>query len=190
MATEDMNNTDSQLSPLRYHEKLDKLSDTVNEYFSERTADVYRTVMTVPPTDADLIPQRYRHKSDSEVNEMLITYSEEDIAEMSDEDKRDEVSGDAISVNTSPEKCKTSAQRTYRTVKRKFPQPVPDEFKANRGSYIVKFSIRPEHGMLSKPKNGNMNLLLRKGVGINDIWNPSFTPVKFEYDDESGEDNN
>ena len=187
---DDGNKTLDQSAPLRYHEKLDVFHDTVTTYYSEREADVYRTVMTNPPTDADLVPQRYRHKTSREINEMLIVYSEEDVAELTNEEKRDEVSGDAISVNTTPEKCRTSALRTYRTVKRKYPAPIPDEFKANRGPYIVRLKIRPEHGILSKPNKGHMNFLPREGVHIDDIWDKSYTPEKFDYDDESTDDNN
>lgn len=189
MTIDDKNNAVDQPAPLRYHDKLALFHDTISTYYSERMVDVYRTVMTNPPTDDDLVPQRYRHKSSTEINEMLIEYTEEDVAELSDKEKRDEVSGDAISVNTSPEKCRASALNTYRTVKRKYPAPIPDEFKANRGPFVIRLNIRPEYGILSKPKKGHINLLLREGVHIEDIWDKNYIPQKFEYDDESSDNN-
>lgn len=179
----DKNNSGSY-SPLRYHELLDAFQETIDTHYSEQTIDVYRTAMTNPPTDADLVPQRYRHADAENIKELLIEYTEEDIAELSEQEKKDEVSSNAISVNTTLEKSLSSVKRTFRTVMKNHPESVAD-FKKNRGSYVVRFHVTPEIGVISRPKNGHQNLLLREGVKISDVWDTDFEPYSFKYDDET-----
>lgn len=176
------------VAPLRYHKKLDAFAETIDANYHEQSLQVYRTVKTNPPTDADLVPQRYEGMSYFEIEELLIEYTEEDIAEMTEQEKKDEVSGDAISVNTTLERCIKSAIKTYQTVKRKYPESA-ESFKENRGCYVARLIINPQHGLISRPKNGHMNSLLREGVGIADIWDKTFEVVQFDYDAESDEDN-
>ncbi|MBD5232879.1 MAG: hypothetical protein HDS65_01740 [Bacteroidales bacterium] len=183
MANDTMENNSEERDLLRYHETLDAFRDTIATYYSEKTIDVYRTVRTNPPTDADLIPQRYLNEDLEEFNELLIEYSEEEVAEMTDEEKRSEVSSNAISVNNTAEKCISSAIRTYRTVTTNHPERA-EKFKKQRGPFVARLSLKPQHGLISKAKNGHRNFLLREGVKMNDIWDRSFDILEFDYDAE------
>lgn len=175
-------------APLRYHKKLDAFAEIIEANYYERSIQVYRTVKTNPPTDADLIPQRYEGLSFFEIDELLIEYTEEDLAEFSDAEKREEVSKDAISVNTTSAQCIKSALSTYESVKRNHPEN-SEIFKKNRGNYVARLNINPEHGLITRPKSGHMNCLLREGVKIEDVLDKTYEIVQFDYDAESDEDN-
>jgi hypothetical protein len=169
---------------LRYHETLDLFQDVIDRYYYEDTIDVYRTVSTAPPTERDVIPQKFRN-TDSAVKNLEIEYTEEDLEGFTDAEKREEVGHYAISVNRSPEKCEKEARRAYRKFKATHTAERAEEYKQSRGPYIAKFHIQPQHGKISKfDKKGHANFLLYEGVNLDDVWDPNFPLTYIDYDND------
>ncbi len=170
-------------NPLRYHETLDAFKDTVSRHYSEKDAYVFRTVMSDPPTDRDLTPRKFRDLEPADVQELLIEYTEEEVAELSEKEILEEVGHNALSVNSTPEKCRKEAIRAYRGVKKKYSSEIADDFKKSRGPVIAKFHITPESGVISDfNKNGHANYLVREGVTITDVWVSDYPLEEIDYD--------
>ncbi len=161
--------------------------DIIGKYYSEKDISFYRTVRTNPPTDDDLLPPKFINKTPDEINELLIEYDEEDIEELTETEKKQEVGSYATSGFKSAEKCKSEAIRTYKGIKRKHPPEVAETYKQKRGPYVAKFHMRPNLGVMSDfdRKKGHANIIPRDNVRIEDIWDDSFPLEYIDYDNES-----
>lgn len=169
---------------LRYHEALDPFRDTVGKYYFEATVDVYRTVSSIPPVEEDFIPQKYRSQIKG-ISEEVITYTPEEIAELDEEDKREEVGHNALSVHKTASKSIKAAKRTYANVRDRFSPERAEQYKEERGKYVVRLRITPENGLLSKfhSGTGHANLLLRQNVNPLKLVDPDFEPLLIDYDE-------
>lgn len=49
----------------RYNEDITKLPAIEEKYFFSRTIDVFRTIITAPPTDKDITPNVYRYENEN-----------------------------------------------------------------------------------------------------------------------------
>lgn len=172
------------LSDFRYSEVLCKFQDVVDAEFKFNFDDqyVFRTVVNNPPDDKDTLPKHRRQELESGMP-YEFQFSEEEIAEMSYKNKKDQVTREAMSVHKSLEKAKSEAIRAYRKQKERFGDEAAQRFIVERGCYIARLCITKETGIMTDfhRTTKHANVLLKNGVSMNDILDPSFEIVKFSY---------
>lgn len=183
----DNSNITPQKPPLRYHETLDAFADVIDEYYYECEIDVYRTCVTNPPTEFDITPKRRRFTG-TQGPEVPFVYSEEELALMDKESKKEEVDHDAISVHKSEGKEIKQAQRSAVSFSEKHSVEETREYIYNqRGVYVMKLHITPDKALVSKSfhkSTGHGNILLREGVTIEDLLAEGYEIKEFKYDDD------
>lgn len=176
------------LEALQHYEELRFFPDLINDRYRYEfePMDVYRTVRTNPPTDADLIPTAYMHVSDLPSIQPEIS---QDLVDMLEHDRKIKLLGSmSLSVDKTEEKCIKEARRAISTFAEIHTQEETEAKIQERGEYVAKFTITPKIGRITKFHKGtHAQLLLYKDVHIEDIWDSStpVTPFKYLEDDAS-----
>lgn len=174
------------LSDFRYSEVLCNFKDVVAAEFKYDFDDqyVFRTVVNNPPSDLDTLPKHRREELQSGIP-YEFRFTEEEIAEMAYEDKKEQVTKEAMSVHQTFAKAKSEAIRAYRKHKEKFGDEAAQRFIAERGCFIARLCITKDNGLITDfhRTTKHANVLLKNGVSMNDILDSSFEIIKFSYDE-------
>lgn len=91
----------------------------------------------------------------------------------------------SLSVNKTADKCIREARKAMDKFAAIHTQEETEAKIQERGEYVAKFTITPEHGRITKFHNGvHAQLLLYKDVHIDDIWDSSTPVIPFKYDED------
>ena len=177
----------SQKAPLRYHETLDVFSDVIAEHYYECEMDVYRTVVSNPPTEFDITPTRRRSRN-TQGPELPFEYSQDEVNMMASEEKKAEVGHDAVSVHNTEIKAIKEARRSAASFSKKHTIEETEAYKyEQRGQYVAKLHVTPDKALISKQfhkTTGHGGLLLREGVTIDDLVDKNYEIKVFKYEDD------
>lgn len=168
-----------------YNEELLIAQDVIDKYYSEYEHVIaYRTFITNPPTKKDITPQIHRRQPDIDLN-----LSEEDYNGLTEKERKEYVSKRAISVHNTEEKEIKEAKRVYKQIKGKYGEDTAETYiQEQRGTLIGRIIITPEIGVFSGFKKGHGNLILRKDINIEEIYDHEFGLKSYNYkDDEDAE---
>ena len=176
-----------QRAPLRYHETLDAFSDVIAEHYYECDMYVYRTVVTNPPTEFDIIPARRRF-ANTQGPELPFVYTEDEVEMMDPEEKKVEVGHDAVSVHNTDKKAIKEAKRSAVSFSKKHTEEETEVYKyEQRGKYVARLHVTPDKALVSKQfhrTTGHGGLLLREGVSIDDLVDKDYEIKEFKYEDD------
>lgn len=177
-----------QKAPLRYHETLDAFSDVISVHYYECEIDVYRTTVNNPPTEFDITPRRRRFEG-TQGQALPFTYSQDEVDLMEENEKKEVIGHDAISVHLSEEIEIREAKRAAVSFGKKHTPEETEDYKYNqRGTYVMKLHVTPDKALVSKKfHSGHGNLLLRVGVTVEDLLDKSYEIKEFKYDDGDNE---
>lgn len=167
---------------LKYNAELQPLSDYIQASYSESTVCVFRSVISVPPTEVDATPQSKRLVPERG-DELDLPLTQEDVEEMTEAEKKEFVADLAISVFVSKEKAEKNVINMVRHIaKASSHNEAKVYLEEKRGAYIVKVQLSPEVGMLENRfnKKGHANLLLYEDVDIKDHIVEVYSPMRFE----------
>lgn len=170
---------------LRYHKELDKVSDVIEKYYSEVDTYAYRTVITIPPAELDMMPQKFRPK---EYNPARVRseVTKEFLDKKGESYKKRYVAEHALSVNKTEEDCLEALRKSYRNVKERAGKDEADEYmQQKRGCYIAKIHITPQTGLMEEfDDKGHANLLLYEGVTIEELYDMDYNYRKADYEED------
>lgn len=181
-------NSEGTLKRFKYDDLLGKVPHVVDKYYSEMDIYVYRTAVNNPPTDFDITPNRRRTEG-TQGKAFEFQYTEEDLAFFTEKELKIEIGHDGVSVHQTLEKAISEAKRYVTGYAKKHTQEEVDYYKYHqRGVNVMRLHLVPSLGVISGfDKNRHANILLYEGVKIEDLWDPSFEIVTFNYD--NNEDN-
>lgn len=165
----------------QYEKNISPFRKLLIEHFSERdVCFVYRTIQDIPTTKDD---QRPRILRDRNVGKSIArVYSVEEIDNMPFEKQLRAVGSFGLSVNDSPEAAIDSCLSTYQKLQDKgVPAESLESYKKERGSYVAKFKISTDVGIMTDFYNHHANLYLYDGVDLEDLRVKEFNPIKIEY---------
>lgn len=165
-----MSNHENDRKKLRYEKELSPFSDYIDTHYSESDLTVFRNTLTNPPSPDDSIPQ-IKRDMEGHSSELELEFTEEEVAEMTEQDKKDFVAERAISVFKTAEKCRASVKDIVRHIFRKSSYDEALFYLQNRrGPYIEEIKLTEDVGLLECRfnKKGHANLLLYEGVDIRD----------------------
>lgn len=172
------------LSDLRYSEVLSQFEDVVGKEFMFDFGDifVYRTAVTNPPTDFDTMPNHRKEELESGIP-YEFQFNPEDVAEMEYQEKKDQVTKEAMSVHETEVLVKSEAIKYYERVKAKYGEEAAELYVLKRGRYIMRLHITPEVAAISgfSKKTGHANVLLKRGITIKDILDTDYGITEFSY---------
>lgn len=166
---------------LKYESELNPFMDFIQSEYCESSLCVFRSVLSIPPTEIDSTPQSKR-LLDFRTDELDIQLSKEDVDLMTDEERKEYVGNLAISVFKSSDKAQKNVREFVRHIAKSYSN---EEAKAyleeRRGPYVVRLQLSPEVGLLEKKfnKKGHANLLLYEDVDIKDHIVEVYPPLRF-----------
>lgn len=166
---------------LKYESELNPFMDFIQSEYCESSLCVFRSVLSIPPTEIDSTPQSKR-LLDFRTDELDIQLSKEDVDLMTDEERKEYVGNLAISVFKSSDKAQKNVREFVRHIAKSYSN---EEAKAyleeRRGPYVVRLQLSPEVGLLEKKfnKKGHANLLLYEDVHIKDHIVEVYPPLRF-----------
>ena len=173
------------LEKLQHYEELRFFPDLIDERYryNFEPMEVYRTVKTNPPTDADLIPTAYMPVNDLPSIQPEIT---QDLVNLLELDRKIKFLGSrSLSVDKTADKCIREARRAIRTFSENHTLEETEAKIQERGEYVAKFTITPEVGRITKFHKGtHAQLLLYQDVHIDDIWDSSSPVIPFKYEED------
>ena len=168
-----------KISRLTYSEELLPMADYIAAHYDESDQTVYRSVLSVPPGIIDSTPQSKRDIPERG-EELILTLTDEEVASMSDEDKKEYVANLAISVFKSLPKCQANIKSLVKHIARKYSYEEAEKYlKDSRGPFIVKIQLDESIGLLEKrfDKKGHGNLLMYEGKRIDDYIVEVYDPL-------------
>ena len=173
---------DSNTRKLKYEAELNPLMDFIQMEYCESSLCVFRSVLSVPPTEIDSTPQSKR-LMEFRPEELDLTLTKEEVDLMTDDEKKEYVGNLAISVFKSKEKAEKNVKDFVKHIAKSYSQ---EEAKAyleeRRGSYLAMLQLSPDIGLLEKKfnKRGHANLLIYEDVDISDYIVEIYPPLRFE----------
>ena len=168
---------------LRYEAELRPFAETIETYYSSKSVHVYRTVVNKPARDIDFTPQLYQNRQGMGT-QLPAILSEETVASLSENERKEYVSARAISVHLTEEKSKQEAIRQYRSIKKKHSVHEAEEYaERKRGKYIVKLTLSPSNALVSAfhRSTSHANVLLKEGVVFEELIDKEFGYKEFSY---------
>ncbi len=167
---------------LRYEAELNPFTDFIEANYCESSQCVFRSTISDPPSEKDSIPQSKRTDIDRAL-ELDMPFSQDEVEEMTDDEKREYVGSLAISVFRSKEKAQKNVIDMIRHIAKNFSQEEAMIYlQERRGPYLAKIQLSPDVGLLEKKfnKKGHANLLLYEGVDIKNYVQETYDPIRFE----------
>ena len=167
---------------LKYESELNPLIDFIQTEYCESSLCVFRSVLSVPPTEIDSTPQSKR-LLDFRPEEFDLQLAKEDVDLMTDGEKREYVGNLAISVFKSKEKAEKNVKDFVRHIARSYSQEEAKVYlEERRGPYVVQLQLSSDVGLLERKfnKKGHANLLLYEDVDIKDHIVEVYPPIRFE----------
>ncbi|MDE6793659.1 MAG: hypothetical protein K2J48_11325 [Muribaculaceae bacterium] len=165
-----MNDTSKDKRSLKYEAELFPLWDTIEASYTQTSSSdvVFRNILSLPPTLLDSTPQSKR-KNEEDVEEEPLLLSAEEVAEMTDGEKKSYIGERAISVFNSYKKCVANSRFWINRIAENYSLEEAEIFLSNKlGVYIVELHLGPEVGLIEKKANkkGHRNMLLNEEIDI------------------------
>ena len=167
---------------LKYESELDPFMDFIQTEYCESTLCVFRSVLSVPPTEIDSTPQSKR-LLDFIPNEFDLQLTKEEVKLMTDGERREYVGNLAISVFKSKDKAQKNVREFVKHIAKSYSHEEAKVYlEERRGPYVVQLQLSPDVGLLEKKfnKKGHANLLLYEDVDIKDHIVEYYPPIRFE----------
>lgn len=174
----------NRIKPLRYEAELISFIETIEAYYRIASSEdvVFRSTLTDPPTLKDSIPQSKRENEDG-IEEEEIILSEEEIAALTEGEKKEFVGSRGLSVYKSYEKCIADIKFWINRIAGNYSREEAEAYlNERRGPFMVKLQLSAEAGLIEKKfnKKGHKNVLLNEGELIDNYIIATYAPLSIE----------